>query len=107
MDFPENRGAGSGDEVFIVTKEGKDRRPVAILPKGPTSYEMVDPSKGTREPVTEDVAQRYESIVRSAKLAELLTQGCGPDCGTHSADGPGCGAACGSCAVAATCSTSG
>lgn len=37
--------------------------------------------------ITEQIAQRYESIVKTREFAQLLDEGCGPDCGT----GEGCG----------------
>lgn len=51
---------------------------------------------------TRQVAQRYESIVRSEQFAERLSQGCGPDCGSAE---QGCGDACAGCAVATACSS--
>lgn len=47
--------------------------------------------------IADDVASRYESIVQSDQLAELLSEGCGPDCGTESKGG------CGSCSGCAGC----
>ena len=35
---------------------GEDERPAALLPRGPTHYEMVDPTTETRRPVTAAVA---------------------------------------------------
>jgi len=44
--------------------------------------------------IADAVASRYESVVRSEHLSELLETGCGPDCGT----GDGCGTStCGGC----------
>lgn len=42
-----------------------------------------------------EIAQKYESIVRTNHLSELLREGCGPECGTTA----GCGSqgACGGC----------
>ncbi|TWU48421.1 hypothetical protein [Rubripirellula reticaptiva] len=51
--------------------------------------------------VTKAVAEKYESIVRSRHFAKLLSDGCGPDCGT--AEGGGCGTSCSGCAIAAAC----
>lgn len=48
--------------------------------------------------ITRRVAQKYESIVRSRHFAKLLSDGCGPDCGTK--EGGGCGGSCAGCAVA-------
>ncbi|MEL6108112.1 MAG: hypothetical protein AAFU85_18960 [Planctomycetota bacterium] len=41
--------------------------------------------------IADDVAKRYETIVQSDHLAELLNEGCGPDCGSAAKS------ACGSC----------
>lgn len=43
--------------------------------------------------IADAVAKRYESIVRTDHLSELLETGCGPACGT----GDGCGTACAGC----------
>ena len=53
--------------------------------------------------VTRRIAERYESIVRSRHFARLLSQGCGPGCGTE--EGAGCGTGCAGCAVASACSS--
>lgn len=49
--------------------------------------------------ITRSIAEKYESIVRSRHFAKLLSDGCGPDCGT--AEGGGCGTSggCAGCAV--------
>ena len=47
--------------------------------------------------ITESIAGRYESVVQSRHFAKLLSEGCGPDCGTK--EGGGCSGSCGSCAV--------
>lgn len=48
---------------------------------------------------TNVVLAEYEAEVRSIRLAELMTHGCGPDCGTEDAEGAGCGspAGCANC----------
>jgi hypothetical protein len=43
--------------------------------------------------VADEIAADYESIVRTNHLSELLSSGCGPDCGT----GAGCGSSCAGC----------
>ncbi len=43
--------------------------------------------------VADQIAAEYESIVRTNHLSELLSSGCGPDCGT----GAGCGSSCAGC----------
>jgi cell fate regulator YaaT (PSP1 superfamily) len=58
------------------------------------------------ERLTDELAQTYETKVQFRQFTETLTTGCGPDCGTEDATGGGCGSGgCGSCAVAAACST--
>lgn len=47
--------------------------------------------------ITEAIAGQYESVVQSRHFAKLLSDGCGPDCGTK--EGGGCSGSCGSCAV--------
>ncbi|KAA1258513.1 hypothetical protein LF1_10330 [Rubripirellula obstinata] len=47
--------------------------------------------------ITETIAGQYESVVQSRHFAKLLSDGCGPDCGTK--EGGGCSGTCGSCAV--------
>jgi cell fate regulator YaaT (PSP1 superfamily) len=54
--------------------------------------------------LTEQIATRYESIIRSRHFAKLLQDGCGPECGTS---GAGCSSGgCSSCGLAAACQTS-
>jgi cell fate regulator YaaT (PSP1 superfamily) len=47
--------------------------------------------------ITDAVASQYESIVQTRHFAKLISDGCGPDCGTKL--GGGCSGSCGSCAV--------
>ena len=47
--------------------------------------------------ITESIAGHYESVVQSRHFAKLLSDGCGPECGTK--EGGGCSGSCGSCAV--------
>lgn len=55
------------------------------------------------EPATEQIVQRlaarYESRIRSRHFAKLVSQGCGPGCGTEKAHGGGCSGACAVCVV--------
>lgn len=53
------------------------------------------------ESITKEVAERYESIVRSRHFSKLLSDGCGPGCGTK--ESGGCSGGCAGCAVAAAC----
>lgn len=43
--------------------------------------------------IADEIAREYESVVRTNHLSELLTAGCGPECGTTD----GCGSACAGC----------
>jgi len=45
----------------------------------------------TAESITKQIAEEYESVVRTRHFAKLLRDGCGPDCGT------GAGCSTGSC----------
>jgi hypothetical protein len=56
------------------------------------------------EKITQQVARRYESIVRTEHFATLLQEGCGPNCGTGDETG-GCGSGCAGCAAKIVCHT--
>lgn len=47
--------------------------------------------------ITSAVARKYESIVRTEEFARLLSEGCGPGCGTE--DSAGCSSTCAGCAI--------
>ncbi|MCD0463499.1 PSP1 domain-containing protein [Roseiconus lacunae] len=51
--------------------------------------------------IAQEVTEEYESVVKTKHLAELLSEGCGPGCGTEGGGGcgtqGGCGTACSSC----------
>ena len=53
--------------------------------------------------IAKDVTDQYESIVKTKHLANLLRDGCGPDCGTSAGCGSetGCGTSCAGCDRAA------
>lgn len=53
------------------------------------------------ESITQRVAQRYESVVRTGHFAQLLEDGCGPNCGTD--ESSGCGSGCAGCAARIVC----
>ncbi|MEM8671158.1 MAG: hypothetical protein AAGG48_26780 [Planctomycetota bacterium] len=57
----------------------------------------------TAEEITQTIAQRYESIVRTRQFATLLEEGCGPSCGTSEASG--CGGGCAGCSAHIVCHT--
>jgi cell fate regulator YaaT (PSP1 superfamily) len=58
--------------------------------------------------LTAELAKTYAATVQFHQFADLLTQGCGPGCGTPEAEGGACGTGpgggCAGCAVAAACS---
>lgn len=60
---------------------------------------------GELEALIDELATAYEQEAQIGRFADLLTSGCGPDCGTEL--GAGCGDACGGCQVAAACRTHG
>jgi cell fate regulator YaaT (PSP1 superfamily) len=53
--------------------------------------------------LTEELAEVYESQAKIRGFADALTNGCGPDCGTHEAEGTGCASCATGCAVASAC----
>jgi len=57
------------------------------------------------EQITDELAEVYEAKVQFRSFTETLTNGCGPGCGTESAEGLGCGSCATGCAVASACST--
>ena len=59
--------------------------------------EAVEPATET---LVQQLASRYESRVRSGHFAKLVSQGCGPGCGTANAHGGGCSGACAVCVIA-------
>ncbi len=59
---------------------------------------FLGPVDSIAQAITKQVAERYESIVRSRHFAKLLSDGCGPGCGSE--QGSGCGGGCAGCAVA-------
>jgi cell fate regulator YaaT (PSP1 superfamily) len=52
------------------------------------------------EPLLADLAARYDAHAQVRQFAEALTTGCGPDCGSHEAEGHGCGSCATGCGVA-------
>ena len=56
------------------------------------------------EQLTTELAATYDTVVQFQKFADTLSRGCGPDCGTESAAGNGCGSGgCSTCSVASAC----
>jgi cell fate regulator YaaT (PSP1 superfamily) len=56
------------------------------------------------EAVTSELAEVYDAQAQFRSFTELMTQGCGPGCGTEHAEGAGCGSCSTGCAVADACS---
>lgn len=59
---------------------------------------FLGPVDAIAQSITREVAEEYESIVRSRHFAKLLIDGCGPDCGNKDhgcASCAGCAASCG------------
>lgn len=54
-----------GDHGPLVASRNEDRRPVALIPSSPRSYDLYDEERGTRERVTEAVAQSLAPIAHS------------------------------------------
>lgn len=56
------------------------------------------------EACTAQLAEAYEAKVQFRRFSKVLTEGCGPDCGTENGGGGGCDT-CTGCSVAAACTT--
>ncbi len=61
---------------------------------------FLGPVDNLAESITQEIAERYEAIVRSRDFSKLLSDGCGPGCGEKEG---GCGSQCSGCAVASAC----
>ena len=62
-------------------------------------YFLTDPDPSDQQ-IVQQLAERYESKVRSGHFAKLLAKGCGPSCGTKDCGDEGGNAGCsGTCAV--------
>ncbi|MCA9139559.1 MAG: hypothetical protein KDB00_22450 [Planctomycetales bacterium] len=64
-----------------------------LLDGGTLLMHFLGEMDATSERIAAEVADQYESIVRTHHLSELLADGCGPECGTTA----GCGSACAGC----------
>ncbi len=67
-------------------------------------YFLTDPDPSDQQ-IVQQLAERYESKVRSGHFAKLLAKGCGPgcgtkDCGSDEAGNAGCSGSCAVCVVA-------
>lgn len=68
-------------------------------------YFLSDPDPSDQQ-IVQQLAERYESKVRSGHFAKLLAKGCGPSCGTQDCSSDagtpsGCSGTCAVCLVAA------
>jgi hypothetical protein len=71
---------------------------------GTLVMQFLGPVDEIAQSISESIVAQYESVARTREFARLLSEGCGPDCGT--ADGGGCGTSCGSCSLSGACATS-
>ena len=55
------------------------------------------------ERITDELAEIYEAKVQFRSFTDTLTNGCGPGCGTESAQGHGCTSCATGCAIAGAC----
>jgi cell fate regulator YaaT (PSP1 superfamily) len=55
--------------------------------------------------ITAELAEIYDTHAQVRQFADVLTAGCGPDCGTEHAEGGGCSSCGTGCAVARACGT--
>lgn len=60
---------------------------------------------GEVQRLVDDLTDVYEKRARSQEFAKLLTEGCGPGCGTEEGQGCGSRGGCAMCIVAGACST--
>jgi cell fate regulator YaaT (PSP1 superfamily) len=55
--------------------------------------------------LTEELANTYDVAAQFRQFSDTLTEGCGPGCGTESAEGGGCSSCSTGCAIASACGT--
>ena len=53
--------------------------------------------------ITSELAEVYDAEAQIRQFASTLTEGCGPGCGTESAEGHGCTSCASGCAIAEAC----
>tara|TARA_A100001391_G_scaffold205055_2_gene203248 strand:+ start:570 stop:1166 length:597 start_codon:yes stop_codon:yes gene_type:complete len=64
---------------------------------------FIGPVDALGRELTNTIVAEYESQVQSIRLSELMTEGCGPGCGTDAGGGCGTATGCATCAVAGAC----
>jgi hypothetical protein len=99
------------DELLIRRLERHKREAVeacrtALAESGSHSVlldvdQLLDGGTPIAESITTRIADQYESIVRTRHFAKLLSDGCGPGCGTE--HGGRCGSGCEGCSIASAC----
>ena len=63
-------------------------------------FHFLGPVDEVAKNVTAELVESYETVSGMRKVAELLTVGCGPGCGTaEGSDSASCGSGCAGCAV--------
>jgi hypothetical protein len=68
-------------------------------------FYFVGPQPPEVQAVTSELAIAYDAVAQIGTFADVLTQGCGPGCGTPDAAGQNCGSCASGCAVAGLCGT--
>ncbi|HQU44878.1 MAG: hypothetical protein B7Z73_07725 [Planctomycetia bacterium 21-64-5] len=68
-------------------------------------FYFLGPQPPELQAVTSELAAVYDAEAQIGTFADVLTQGCGPGCGTEEAAGHGCGSCATGCAVAGMCAT--
>jgi cell fate regulator YaaT (PSP1 superfamily) len=71
-----------------------------LFDAGTLVFYFLEPIEPATEHLVQQLAARYESRIRSRHFAKLVSEGCGPGCGTKEAHGGGCSGACAVCVVA-------
>lgn len=74
-----------------------------IFDGGTLIMHFLGPVDEIAESVTKQIAEQYESIVRTRHFSKLLRDGCGPGCGSERSGG--CSGNCPGCSVASACHT--
>ena len=73
-----------------------------IFDGGTLLMHFLGPVDDLAQAITEQIVEQYESVVRSRHFAKLLSEGCGPGCGSDASAGCGSGG-CSQCGLAKGC----
>ena len=68
-------------------------------------FYFLGPQPPELQTVATELAEAYDAEAQIGTFADVLTNGCGPGCGTEEATGQGCGTCSTGCAVAGLCSS--